>query len=228
MSKKDIHQLIEKQNPEGKAALRKKVKDRLSLPVELEQVQKKSVLSFFKKRYHIFASVATAIVVVCLAIVIPVVLNRDTGPTERYCYAADCVENQIDNTLKEYSEQNNLSLLYIDWYDIADEVDTLLYVNINDESDVIYMQETLVNGEIGSIVTLYITDLHTNVDRFENMILMCEYTDTVNNINVHWKFQNDEGIAHFEYSGNKYFINLKYPMAEDSVLELVESMIPKK
>lgn len=228
MSKQDIHQLIEKKNPQGKETLRKKVKERLNLPDETEQAQGKSVLSFFKKRYRIVASVSAALLVACLAIVIPVVLNRDTGPTERYCYAADCAENQIDNTIKEYSEQNNLSLLYIDWYDIADEIDTLLYVNINDTTDVVYMQEKLVNGEIGSIVTLYITDLHTKVDVFEDIGSTCDNTDVINSITVHWFFQNDEGVARFEYLGYKYLIDLRFPVAEDSILDLVESMISNK
>lgn len=230
MSRKDIHQIIEEKNPEGKAALREKVKERLNLTVETEQTQEKPARSLFKKRYRIFASVSAALAVACLAIVLPIVLNRDsgTGPTERYCHAADCVKTEVDYSVKEYSERNNLSLLYIDWYDVADELETLLYVNIDNDSDVVYIQERIVNSETGSMVILYITDLYTKVDIFEDMGVICDNIDTIDNITVHWIFQKSKGMAYFEYSNRKYFIDLRYPMAEDSVLELVESMIPNK
>lgn len=224
---KNIHQLIEEKNPERKEALRQNIKERLDFPKETEQEHSKPTLSIFKKRVRIFASISSALVVACLAIILPIVLKRDTRPTERYCYAADCVEKVVDYTLKDYSERNNLSLLYIDWYDIADEIQTKVFVSMNDSSDIIYFRETLVNGETGSVATLYITNLHTTVDRLEDIGVICDKTVIIGNITVHWIFQNDEGVARFEYLGHKYVIDLKYPMAEDSVLELVESMMPK-
>lgn len=229
MSKNDIHQLIENKNPERKEALRKKVKERLELSEDAEQEHSKPALSIYKKRYRIFASVSTALAVACLAIVLPIVLKRDTGvgPTERYCHAADCVETVTDYTLKDYSEQNNLSLLYIDWYDVADAIQTKKFVNINDSSDIIYFEETLANGETGSIVTLYITDLYTKVDIFEDVENSCENVEYISAITVNWGYRNIKGFAYFEYLGRGYAIELQYPMAEDSVLELVESMIQK-
>lgn len=227
MSQNDIHQIIEKENLEGKEVLRKKVKGRLNLPAEAEQAQNKSSLSFFKKRYRIVASISSALVVVCLAIVLPIVLNRDTVPTERYCHAADCVETVIDYTIKDYSEKNNLSLLYIDWYNIADDIQTKLYVNAGNENDVIYLQERIINGETGSVVVLYISDLYTKVDIFEDVENSCENIEYISSIKVNWGYRNIIGTAYFEYSGRGYVIELTYPMAEDTVLELVESMIPK-
>lgn len=228
MRKKDFHQIIEEMNPEGKEALRKKVDERLSFTTAIEQPQSKSVVSSFKKSYRIIASVSATLVVVCFAIILPILLNRDTSPTERYCYATECVETPVEYSIKEYSERNNLSLLYIDWYDVADELETLLYININDDNDVIYIQETIVNGETGSMAILYITDLYTKVDIFEEMGAICDNIDTIKNTAVNWIFQNNKAMAHFEYSNYKYFIELRYPMAENSVLELAESMIPNK
>lgn len=230
MSKYDIHQLIEKNNPERKEALNKKIKERLNISEDTEQSQKKTAHTVVKKRYRIFAGVSTALAVACLAIVLPIVLNRNTGvgPTERYCHAADCVELVADYTLKDYSERNNLSLLYIDWYNIADEVQTKIFVNINDSSDIIYFEETLVNGETGSIATLSITELYTRVDTFEDVGNTCDNADYVSSIKVSWGYQDIKGFAYFEYLGRRYAIELIYPMAENTVLELVESMIPKK
>lgn len=227
MSQNDIHQIIEKNNLEGKEAMRKKVKERLNLPADTEQEHSKPARSLFKKRYRIFASVSAALAVVCIAIVLPIVLNRDTGPIERYCHAADCVETVADYTVKDYSERNNLSLLYIDWYDIADEIQTKFFVNANNSSDIIYFQEMLVHGETGSIVTLYITDLYTQVDILEDKENACENVEYISSIKVCWEYRNVKCSAYFEYLGRRYVIELRYPMAEDSVLELVESMIPK-
>lgn len=226
--KRNIHKIIEEKNPEGKAALRQKVMERLNLPTEAEQIQKKPTFSY-KRFYRIFAGVSAAVAVVCLAIVLPIVLNRDTSvPTERYCHAADCVETPVDFSIKEYSEQNNLALLYLDWYDIADELETLLFVNNNDDNDVIYLKETIVNGEIGSIAILYITDLYTQVDIFEDMEKTCENVEYISSVKVSWSYRNFKGTAYFEYSNRRYSIELRYPMAEDSVLDLVESMLSNK
>lgn len=230
MSKYDIHQIIEKNNPERKEALRKKVKERLNISEDTEQSQKKTAHTVVKKRYRIFAGVSAALAVASLAIVLPIALNRGTGvgPAERYCHATDCVGIVADYTIKDYSEQNDLSLLYIDWYDIADAIQTKKFVNINDSSDIIYFEETLANGETGSIATLYITDLYTKVDIFEDAENSCENVEYISSIKVSWEYRNIKGKAYFEYLGRGYAIELQYPMAEDSVLELVESMIPKK
>ena len=228
MNKKNIHKLIEEKNPEGKAALRERVMERLNLPTEAEQPQKKPTFSY-KRFYRIFAGVSAAVAAVCLAIVLPIVLNRGTAvPTERYCHAADCIETPIDYSIKEYSEHNNLSLLYIDWYDTADELETLLFVNNNDDNDVIYLKETIVNGETGSIATLYITELHTKVDIFEDVENSCENFEYISSVKVSWGYEDIKGTAYFEYSGRSYVIELRYPMAEDSVLDLVESMLSNK
>lgn len=228
MNKKNIHKLIEEKNPEGKAALRQKVMERVNLPTEAEQIQKKPTFSY-KRFYRIFAGVSATVAAVCLAIVLPIVLNRDTAvPTERYCHAADCVETVADYTVKDYSEQKNLSLLYIDWYDIAEEIQTKAFVNINDSSDIIYFQETLVNGETGDIANLYITELHTKVDIFEDIGNTCVNIKNISSIKVSWGYQNYNGFAYFEYSDRSYVIELKNPMAEDSVLDLVESMLSNK
>lgn len=228
MNKKNIHKLIEEKNPEGKAALRKKVMERVNLPEKSEQIQKKPTFSY-KRFYRIFAGVSAAVAAVCLAIVLPIVLNRGTAvPTERYCHAADCIETPIDYSIKEYSERNNLSLLYVDWYDIADEIQTSLFVNANNANDVVYLQERIFNGETGSVVILYVTDLYTKVDVFEDIGSIYDSTETIDTIQVHWVYQMNKGMAFFEYSNRRYYIELRYPMAEDSVLDLVESMLSNR
>lgn len=229
MNEKKFHQLIEDRNSEEKEALRRRVRERLNIPDETEEIHKKvsAKRSFFKKPYRLVTSLSSAFAI-CLAIAIPIVLNNGTSaPAERYCYAADCVKTEIDYSLKEYSERNGLSFLYIDWYDIADEIQTKLYVNVNDDSDIMYFQETIVNGETGSLVVLSITDLHTKVDVFEVFDNICENIEDIASIQVNWSFQNFEGKAYFEYSGYRYFIELSYTFEENSILELVESMLPK-
>ena len=228
MGKKDIHQLIEEINSEGKESLRVKVKERLSLPVETVQEHSNPAPSPFKKHRRVFASISAALAVASLAIVLPIALNRDTVPHERYCYAADCVKTDIDYSLKDYSERNKLSLLYLDWYEVADEIQTQIFVNENNSSDIIYFQEMIVNGETGSIVTLSITDLYTKVDIFEEVKTSCESTAYISSVKVSWGYMFVKGAAYFEYSGHRYIIELVRPMAEDSVLDLVKSMLPQK
>ena len=233
MKYKEFHKLIEEQNPEQKQLLHKKLKQDLnitdaSMPTEAEQIHKKPTFSY-KRFYRIFAGVSAAVAAVCLAIVLPIVLNRGTTvPAERYCHAADCVETVADYTVKDYSVQKNLSLLYLDWYDIADEVQTKVFVNTNDSSDIVYFEETLVNGVTGDIAILYITELHTKVDIFEDVQSSCENFEYISSVKVSWGYEDIKGTAYFEYSDRSYVIELLNPLSEDAVLDLVESMLSKK
>ncbi|MCH5148782.1 MAG: hypothetical protein J1G05_05415 [Clostridiales bacterium] len=222
------HKLIEAKNPERKTALDNRIKNQLNISDETNNG--KTAVSFrkpFYKTYRFFAGISTALAAVCLAIILPVILNNGTQtPVERYCYANDCLEIRIDYTLKEYAERNNVSYLYIDWYDIADELQTILYVSADDHNDLIYMREALVNGDTGCNVILSITDLYTNVDILNSIRAECNNINNINGISIHWNYQNIVSKGYFVYGNYRYYIELVYPLTDDSILEIIESMLP--
>lgn len=223
-----IHKLIESKNPKRKAVLDNRIKNELNITDDKTNTDKTET-SFkkpFYKTYRFFAGISTAVVAACLAIVLPIVGNNTQIPEERYCNASDCIEIPIEYSVKEYSEKNNLSYLYIDWYNIADEVQTKLFVNAEKPDDLIYAQEILVNGETGSFVVLSITDLYTKVDILEAFWNDCTVAVVIKGTNIYWNSFNFVNKAYFEYGNYRYFIELTYSLSDDYIFELIEGMLP--
>ena len=230
MNHKKFHNIIEEENTEEKEALFGRIAESLNLPEETEEITEKRVSTGwnpFKKHYRLIASLSSAFVVVCLAIIIPIALkSRVKTPSNRYSSSSDCLKVEIDYSVKDYAEVNNLPLLYIDWYDIADNVRTILYCDADDSTDIVYFEELITNGETGNTVFLYITDLYTQVDIFERFMELSKDETSLKNVDIHWHSGNTNSKAYFEYGNYRYFVELTYPMAEDEILEIVESMLP--
>lgn len=224
-----IHKLIESKNPKRKAVLDNRIKNELNITDDKTNTDKTET-SFkkpFYKTYRFFAGISTAVVAACLAIVLPIVLNKgEEVPSVHYRNADDCLEIRIDYSLKEYGERNDVSYLYIDWYDLADDIQTKLYVSEDNPDDLIYLQEILVNGETGSVVVLYITDLYTRVDVLDSFWDDCTSQSEVGKIKVNWWSNDIMSKSYFEYGNYRYFIELTYSLSDDYIFELIEGMLP--
>lgn len=229
MKDRDVHQLIEQQNAEKKAAMYSEFEKKHNLTANnTVEVRHKHTI-----RYVSFASVLAAL---CLIIMLPFMLHTEESlpadgeqpaPTVRFCAAEDCTLIYMDNTVKEYAANRGLSLLYLDWYDVAEDIQSRLYVDKNDNTDVIYIQEGLVNGETGEIVYLYIMDVFTTVDMFTFFEETCSRIAVIGEITVNWSYRQSTSAAFFEYEGYKYYISLELPMEEEDILRIAEAMISK-
>ena len=201
-----------------------------------------SFKNFFKKPARIAACVSVAAAVACLAIILPFTLKCGEVPSEvptqkgRYFYAASCKENKIKYSLKEYSAINNLSLLYVDWYDIA-EIKTSLHVNKEDQTDIVYYEEVLKHKGTGSIAELYISDWHTKVDIVQEYSKTCKnlYISTKNrNTKVLWGYQTVNGGEDYTYTAwipkgyYSYVLVLRFPLNEKSIFELIDLVLSVK
>ena len=258
MKDKQFLNIIERAYPVRKQAMYEDLKRELNLPdITLDSVKKpvtakpagkwrNNFKNFFKTPARLAACISMAVAVICLAIVLPVTLNQSglqpANPTqtqkERYCYAASCREDRLSYTLKEYSELNKLSLLYVDWYGVA-EIKTSLHVDKRNRSDVIFYQEILMHNGIGSIVELYITDAHTKVDVVEEYKKTCGRVYVIKqsnvqpyNVRVFWGTETAENggsytyKAYFTYEKYIYTVVLRYPMDGNDIFELIDSMLP--
>lgn len=237
MKYKKFHKLIEESNAEQKQATYQSLQEELNLPEVTAPAQKTAgkLRNFFKKPARLVACLSAAVVAVCLAIVLPVTLNNSGGtptppapptPSDRYTSGRDCRMIELDCTLKEYAMQNGLTMLYVDWYDIADNVNTAMYVNPDDHDDVYYLSEHITDGETGVVVMLYITDLFTRIDSFDRFLQLGNQVTITNGVSIHWYWNDNHSGAYFEYGDYRYFVELMYPFAEDSILEIVQSMLP--
>ncbi|MCH5147482.1 MAG: hypothetical protein J1F61_05730 [Clostridiales bacterium] len=210
--------------------------------------RRQSFKNFFKQPARLAACVSAAVAIVCVAIMLPFTLKGGNGlqattpstsdnpsiTDDRFCAAATCKEIELSYSLKEYSARNNLSLLYVDWYDKA-EIKTSLHVNKEDSNDIVYYEEILKHKSRGSIVELYITDTRTRVDKVEFYKKDCRYVYFTKrpNVFVAWGYDTNEKGEHDTYTailpyGNRiYVLVLRYPIYENDIFELIDSMLPK-
>lgn len=256
--------LIDESYPEERQAVYEKLKKELGLPDDtVAPAESRSADTaaekpaskwriFLKKPACLAACVSAATAVVCLAIILPFTLNNDGGlqatmpnptpnppqtsvTTDRFIKAEECEEIEIEYSIKEYSELNNLSLLYIDWYDMA-EFKTSLHVDNEDSTDIAYFEEIMMHKGTGAIVELYITDLRTAVDKVEEYkkstryayVTKYPYTTVFWGVGSVNKWEPYRYQAFFKYENYIYTLVLKYTLDENEIFDLIDSMLPKK
>ncbi len=226
MKERDVHDLIEQQDPEHKQELLDKIKVRIAeeniFPQTQQNTEHEPVAAKKKNKLTlVIASVVTACLL-CLAIVLPVTL---TETKDRYCAAGDYQEEVLSYNIKEYASNNNKQLLYIDWYSIADEVTTTLNYSVKDRNDMIFISEVYINGY--ELVTLHITDNKTRVDIMEKWA-SCNVELKINNISVKTQISSKSILAAFEYNGFRYYLQVDNAANQNRVAELVEQMLAVK
>lgn len=227
MNKKNVHHFIEEQNLEEKENLRKMTEEKLGFSLTQESVSKKNTRNTGK----IYAICASAMCIVCLLIMLPFLLNNslkdnsEVDNSKRYCIEAECTWIWSENNIKEYNEENDTNLLYIDLYDHAAEVITQIYVAKNDETDIVFFYEAVFLEDTYDEIELYITDNRTTVDILVGFEESCKKSDYIDDVLVRWMCADDSGKIVFEYKGYKYFIALEYAVEETYIKQLVENMI---
>lgn len=228
MKYKKFHNLIEEEYAEQKQAAYERLKEELNLPDDPVPAKRTHARDFFKTPYRLISCLAAAMVAVCLAIVLPVTLlnTKDQPPEIRYLNGDECENKPIDYTLKEYGQMNGIPYLYLDWYDFSD-VATVLAVNRDDPDEVVYVMESLTDGERGYSVTLYVTDKYTRVDTL-NVFETCVDELVVRDIKVLWGGTIQLKMVCFEYGDFRYMmLIIDYGFVTESfITDMVESMLP--
>lgn len=219
MRKRDIDYVIENQDRDEKQALYEKLKQRLNLPDSQPKSSRKRLSMPWK-----ISLASILVLVVCLAITLPIVL-KDGSELDRYCSSADCIEIELECTLKDYAEQTGRPLLYVHWYDVSEDTQTFLYTNINNANDMVYMQEMFMNSETGDIVCLFLSDSHTRVDALDIYHNNCTNKFNVKNVSINWCDATTESLAFFEYQGYRYYIEILEGNREDLIRDIVEGML---
>ena len=175
------------------------------------------------KQWKKWTAIAAALVcVITLSIVLPLTLG---GEKVRFYDSKQYTTESLEQNLGDYFSSNNKKLLYVDWYGSAEEIKTR-YGHINgNANDVVFYSETIINGETGETLTVYITDNKTRVDILDNY-----YVDTqefnVNNISVQYKSNRLISRAMFEYNSNNYYLEIDIEDAQERLTEIIENMLP--
>ena len=219
----DIDNIIENADCEKKEQLQAQLHTRIGLPQQ-EEWRSKSNRRVFNLKAVGFG--IAGMLAVCLAIVLPISLRNNTPPSQnRYTYtAADFSQGKLGMTIKEYSESSRKNILYLDWYDIADECESTKYFLPKEEENIIYISESICNGETGDRVWFAVVAVNISVDELDdfcdNYVLSYEH----NNTKINWSYSIDISKAYFEYKGYKYYVKLDYPMSEQAILDIVKEM----
>ncbi|MCH5165035.1 MAG: hypothetical protein J1G01_01370 [Clostridiales bacterium] len=221
----DIDSTIEVADGDRKTRLLAQLHARTGIP-EIQEHGVKSRKRFFGVKASAFGLVG--ICVVSLAIVLPISLRNETAPPsqERYTYtAAELSEKDLGMTIKEYAQKIGKDILYLDWYDVAEECNTTKYILPTEENNIIYVAEEITNGETGDNVQLCVVDINIDVDRFDYFKDNCLYEYEYNGVTINWSYDNIiTSIAYFEYNDYKYYVQFAYPPSEQAILDIVKEM----
>lgn len=222
-----IDDAIESVNNEKKTEMRAQLHARLGIQVCDEKPIKRR-RRFFDYKAIAFGSIGLC--AVCLAIILPIAF-RDTAPNkqDRYKYtSSELSHSDLGYNVKEYAELLGKNLLYVDWYDIADDCITSKYFLPNDENNIIYISEDLCNGETGDHVRMLIIENSIDIDAFEFIKESCGLTFEYNNILIKWSYDTAASQAYFEYDGYEYIMRLFEPTEREAILDIVKDMLQKK
>ena len=238
MSKeRKFHQLIEQLDREEKDRVWQKIKQKEDL--RMIEEGKTIVVKYPSKKFSLrkVVAVCTTFILVIVGIVglvrfLPKEESVDNGAGgdsigneqggNRYCDSSMYTVTASEKTLKEIAELGDETILYLDWYDVTDYYETSVY-QMNGTAEIIGYYEEMVDINTGSIISI-----HTIFDNYllESLDI---YGDTdrveyINGVEIHWASVMEYSYANFDYGTYQYFIIVEYPMAENSVLDIINEL----
>lgn len=224
---RDFEKLVIKQNPEQKKASWQKIQKMLEedegetvADIEFGNTLAKG---FFSNRRNIVIIVSSALVLLTAAILMLVFLLPEPLPHKRYCAMGDYRIEPSMVSIEDYSEQNNLDLLYFDWYKDAEYVVETHYKLI-DTDEVVCLKEELIDSS-GNYILFYITDNNTDIDILTNYNEACINLLEINGIEVKWGYHMNNSLVSFNYNEWNYYVGIQSIVEQDYVENLLKTLI---
>ena len=228
MTEKDIQKISEEYKDE-KAPLYEKIHERVEGLIERQAKKRKRIKTFYK----IFPVSLAMVLIICLAVILPTVLQPgnpgqpgDPGQPDiseiRYS-DVDLDSVELNDTLKEYGTINHETYLYIDMYEIAEDLVTRRYFKKDDESVTVYMQEYFVHGETNYSVTLSVIKNNIIVEQYEKSLVDPQEM-TINDVTVTYRIARVGSSAQFEYLGYKYYLDFDDAVEVEFITDLITNM----
>ena len=222
MTDEEIYQLIE-ENKEETDAFYERIHEQVESSIVQHAVAKKKRQKLLTK---VFSAVAAFVLVLSLAITLPIVLQPETAPggDPVIWYSDDDITASpaLEYNLKEYANQNNESFLYIDLYDIAEDIETRRFYKKDDESITVYLQEFFTH-ETGNIVKLTVMKSNIVVDTFDDVMKESQVLQGYD-VDILYEIGRTTSYAQFEYNGYKYYLEIQYEIDETFLTEILDNM----
>ena len=216
MTDKEIYQQIEEYS-EAANAQYAKIHEQVEASI-VKHAQAK------KRRKKLFSGILpiAVVLVITLAIVLPIVLQPQDEEI-RYNNVNELLPDELDCNLKEYYSLNKLSLLYLDWYEYAEDLSTVRYYEKGNESNTVYLYEEFIDGNTSYGVKLSIMKRNIVVESLDARFGESPTTMS-GDIDITYTLKKNLGIAKFEYQGYKYYLQINGEITLDFLNETIKSM----
>ena len=216
MTDEEIYQQIEEYREEANS-MYEKIHEQVEASI-VKHAQTK------KRRKKFFAGILSVavVLVVTLAIVLPIVLQPQDEEI-RFTDFEMLRPDTLDCNLKEYYELNHLSLLYLDWYENAEDLKTERYYEKDKENVTVYLREKFTDGYTGYGVQLSVMRHNIVVEILDEKFE--EYkTTNIGDVQVLYILNRKWSLAKFEYNGYKYYLEINDELTLEFLVKTIESM----
>ena len=217
MTERDI-QKISEQYKDEKEPLYEKIHERVENMIVQQARKRKRLKSFYK----IFSVSMAMVLIISLAIVLPIVLNSTEVDQPRYS-ENDLKSEKLDYSLKDYASLNNLNYLYIDLYEMAEDLQTRRYFEKENESATAYLNEVFEDGETGYSIILSIMKRNIIVEEFDQP-LPSQKEMTINDVTITYGITTLNSKAKFEYLDYKYYLEFDDEIPVEYLTEIITNM----
>lgn len=221
---RDFEKLVIKQNPEQKKASWQKIQKMLEEDEQetVADIEFGNTLAkgFFSNRRNIIIIVSSALVLLTAAILMLVYLLPEPLPFKRYCAMGDYHIVSAEISIEDYSNKNDLSLLYFENVEFA----ITEHFKLNETDEVICLKEEIMDSS-GYYLTYYITDNNTEIDVFSEYSNICVNSIVVNSVNIEWGYYVSSTRVFFNYGNWNYYIDIQSIVDETSVENLLKTLI---
>jgi len=238
MSKdKDFHKLIEKQDEEKKNLVWRKIQTQTTNDesnLNVENVGEVIALSKNKsKRNFILSAAISALIIIGLILGLLLGFNRkpddfSNSPNDeiRYCTIDDYYIDKTDINIEKYNEENDLNLLYFDYYDKTEYYADAHY-KLNNTDEVICLFEEIYDDNF-AYINIYITDNKTDIDAIKFIKNASNKQTEVKSIKVNFGLDLNILCAHFEYNGYLYYLSVEYEQSEEQyIINLIDKLLAR-
>lgn len=228
MKDKKIHDLIERGNKETKEKSWQVLEENLCYnQVSEKQGNGGATLSVALNKKVVFAA-TIFLVLLCVALILILyyVNDKRTFDDFRFYAESDYSQTITDTTLKEYSDDNNLGLLYFDWYDETYYIEDIVYT-LNESGDVVCYRETIFDNALGNLVILFVVENNVSLDFLNIIDNACIFDyQTKSGQQAFWGGDELNAYARINHLEYTYYIQVeRINESPEDILLYVENLI---
>ena len=227
MSKeRKFHELIEQQNREEKDAVWAKIqqKEAERQTQEPAPVSPKARSFSWRKWTPILASSLAAVVIGVFATWGFLSLKNGTNGDNKGRYFTSQSYEKVNTqlTLKDYAQEIGKNLLYFDWYEETEHLESQAW-ELNDTQEIICFQEEIIDFNAGCKIEIFVIEADIEIEDFAD-----DETDRrseIKGVQIDWQYSKFRSYANFVYEDYAYYLRVDDPIDENYILTLIEELL---